>query len=177
MLENFFWRRNAADLLSVRDKAVISDHDRRKLVNELVDFMIQSFGIDMEKTQKEVTAKASIILFPALAYKLSIDQTVSLLNRWKIIEALLNGERFPKFHRICCWVNADISIEDWPISSNARKKTWIKRADQKKIVHHMNRQTKTKTWNSWKMLQLTSTTSSRSSKNWTQLVRCAGVCC
>lgn len=81
MLENFFWRRNAADLLSVRDKAVISDHDRRKLVNELVDFMIQSFGIDMEKTQKEVTAKASIILFPALAYKLSIDQTVSLLNR------------------------------------------------------------------------------------------------
>lgn len=81
MLENFFWKRNAADLLSLRDKAEISDNDRRKLVNELVDFMIQSFGIDVGKKQKEVTAKASIIMFPALAYKLSIEQTVSVGKR------------------------------------------------------------------------------------------------
>lgn len=71
-------KKNAAELLSLRRKHSISENERRKLVNELVDFMVEAFGITVNRHQKEMTASAAIILFPTLKYKLSTAGTVSI---------------------------------------------------------------------------------------------------
>lgn len=55
----------------------MNDTQRCKIVNEIVEFMLQSFELPLNKKQKQATADAAIVLFPALEYKLDeTDKTV-----------------------------------------------------------------------------------------------------
>lgn len=45
-------------------------------MNEIVDFMLHSFGLQLTRQQKQITSNAAIILFSAMEYKLGTDRTV-----------------------------------------------------------------------------------------------------
>lgn len=78
MLENYFWHKNAGNLLSFKNKQTIDDSkQKRDIIHLVVDFMLESFGTDISLFQKCMTAFATVTLFPALKYKGSQDGTVS----------------------------------------------------------------------------------------------------
>lgn len=78
MLENYFWQKNAGNLLSLKSKQTIEDSkQKREIINLVVDYMLESFGTDISIFQKCMTAFATVTLFPALKYKGSQDGTVS----------------------------------------------------------------------------------------------------
>lgn len=80
MLESFFRQHNKADLLTYRDTPVLSDKIRTKVVNCLVDFMIDAFGNgDLKKItnhHKKLTARATISLFIGLKSNNELDELV-----------------------------------------------------------------------------------------------------
>lgn len=108
-LESFFWRRNAGQLLSFRDEEDLDDGIRRKIVNEIVDFMIQSFGMSLIKNQREMTARAAIILFRGLKYKPGGvgQETVSfyLPSKNSVFTTCLNN--FPGITNVRKWMVQD----------------------------------------------------------------------
>lgn len=80
MLESFFRQQNKADLLNYRDVPVLIDRIRTKVVNCLVDFMIDAFGNgDLKKItnhHKKLTARATISLFIGLKSNNELDELV-----------------------------------------------------------------------------------------------------
>lgn len=78
MIENYFWQKNLGDLLSLKKEKILNDKQRRKIIGLIVDFMIESYGLDITLLERCVTAFATVTLFPALKYKDSKDGTVSL---------------------------------------------------------------------------------------------------
>lgn len=77
MLETYFWEKNAGNLLSFKNKQNIGLSHRRKIIALIVDFMLQSYGLDITPLERCITAYATVTLFPALKYKGSKDGTVS----------------------------------------------------------------------------------------------------
>lgn len=78
MIENYFWRKNAGDLLSLKNKQNMVKTQRRKIIILAVDYMIECYSIDVSFLQKCITAFALVTLFPSLKYKGSKDGTVSI---------------------------------------------------------------------------------------------------
>lgn len=79
MLENYFWEKNAGNLLSMKDKQKIGDKQRREIIAVVVDFIVGSYGFEVTFLEKCIIAFATVTLFPALKYKGSKDGTVSIL--------------------------------------------------------------------------------------------------
>lgn len=74
MLENYFWVKNAEKFL-VKDLK-LSFNQRTTIVNTIVDYMIETFGIEVSSVQRTLVAAATIVLFPGLKFALG-DGTVS----------------------------------------------------------------------------------------------------
>lgn len=75
MLENYFWAKNAEKFL-IKDLK-LSFNQRTNIVNTIVDYMIETFGIEVSSVQKTLVAAATIVLFPGLKFARG-DGTVSL---------------------------------------------------------------------------------------------------
>lgn len=75
MLENYFWAKGAEKFLIKTQKLTFSQ--RTNIVNTIVDFLIETFGIDVSTVQKTLAAAATIVLFPALRFTRG-EGTVSL---------------------------------------------------------------------------------------------------
>lgn len=67
MIESYFWSKNAGQFLIKNMKLTVNQ--RTNIVNTIVDFMIQTFGINVTSVQKTLTAAAAVILFPGLEFK------------------------------------------------------------------------------------------------------------
>lgn len=69
MLESYFRQQNKADLLLSRGTKVLEDRLRMKIVNCIVDFMVEAFGKGVpvvNRQQKQNTATAAAALFIGL---------------------------------------------------------------------------------------------------------------
>lgn len=62
MLKNYFWKKNAGNLLSNKGKPKITESNRRKINNLIVEFMVESYGYNISTVQKAFVAHATIIL-------------------------------------------------------------------------------------------------------------------
>lgn len=79
MLENYFFK-ESLDLLAYKTAENVEKPIQRLIANTIVDFMVSTFGDIKEVTRarRQMTAQATIILFPFLKYKESKgDGTVS----------------------------------------------------------------------------------------------------
>lgn len=83
MIENYFWQKNAGNLLSLKNKQNIDQTQRRKIIKLVVDYMVECYSLDVSFLQKCITAFALVTLFPALKYKGSKDGTVSIERKIK----------------------------------------------------------------------------------------------
>lgn len=63
MIENYFWQKNLGDLLSLKKEKILNDKQRRKIIGLIVDFMIESYGLDITLLERCVTAFATVTLF------------------------------------------------------------------------------------------------------------------
>lgn len=92
MLESYFYRQNQADLLLSRDTVVLEDRLRMKIVNCLVDFMVEAFGIGdpskITKQQKHNTASAAVSLFIGLKSHENSNELVRKLLILKLMVIL-----------------------------------------------------------------------------------------
>lgn len=80
MLENYLIQKSHEHLLSFKGATTIQKTTQRLIVNAIVDFMVGTFGgvKEVSLTRRQMTARASIILFPFLKYNNSkSDGTVS----------------------------------------------------------------------------------------------------
>lgn len=66
MLENYFWAKGAEKFLIKNQK--LSFSQRTSIINTIVDFLIETFGIEVSSVQKTLAAAATIVLFPALKF-------------------------------------------------------------------------------------------------------------
>lgn len=81
MLETYFIK-NFNDLLFHKNTAKLSEKHRRAIINGSVSFMDEVFGLkNISKVREVTTARATVILFPALKNKMAEDEgIVSYLN-------------------------------------------------------------------------------------------------
>lgn len=100
MLENYFWAKGVGKFLIKDPKLTFSQ--RTNIVNTIVDFLIETFGIEVTNVQKTLAAAATIILFPGLKFE-NGDETVS--KNLTIIKLPLELSTFLYFHRNCYLVN------------------------------------------------------------------------
>lgn len=75
MIENYFWEKGAEKFL-VNDKT-LTYTQRTNIVNTIVDFLIESYGIDATMVQKTIVAVAAVALFPGLEFQ-DGESTVSI---------------------------------------------------------------------------------------------------
>ncbi|XP_055308751.1 uncharacterized protein LOC129572737, partial [Sitodiplosis mosellana] len=90
MLESYFWAKNAEKLL-VKDSK-LSFNQRTSIVNTIVDYMIETFGVEVSSVQKILVAAATIVLFPGLKFALG-DGTELLLGEFGWFTKRLNYVR------------------------------------------------------------------------------------
>lgn len=91
MIESYFWSKNAGQFLVKNVKLTVNQ--RTNIVNTIVDFMIQTFGINVTSVQKTLTAAAAVMLFPGLEFKggestVSERQYFSYLNSCRLLDCL-----------------------------------------------------------------------------------------
>lgn len=67
MIENYFWAKNKEQYLTKELR--LTNSQRINIVNTLVDFLVEIFGINATTVQKTITAVAAIVLFPGLEFK------------------------------------------------------------------------------------------------------------
>lgn len=75
MIENYFWEKGAEKFLSTDRSLTFSQ--RTNIVNTIVDFLIESYGVDATSVQKTVVAVAAVALFPGLEFQ-DGESTVSM---------------------------------------------------------------------------------------------------
>lgn len=75
MLESYFWAKGAEKFLIKSQK--LTFNQRTSIVNTIVDFMIETFSIEVSSVQKTLVAAATIVLFPGLKFA-DGDGTVSI---------------------------------------------------------------------------------------------------
>lgn len=78
MLETYFWHKGSGHLLSMKNKQVLNSTDQRKIIQSVVDYMVEEFGVNVSIFERCITAFATVTLFPALKYKGSRDGTVNI---------------------------------------------------------------------------------------------------
>lgn len=85
MLETFFRRQQNAELLLKGKTKTLDDELRKKIVNCLVDFMVEAFGkgdvTKVTKQHKLLTARTAICLFEGLKSNDSNNELVTKLNQ------------------------------------------------------------------------------------------------
>lgn len=74
MLENYFWAKGLEKFLIKDLKLTFSQ--RTNIVNTIVDFLIETFGVEVSNVQKTLAAAATVVLFPGLRFEIG-DGTVS----------------------------------------------------------------------------------------------------
>lgn len=67
MIENYFWAKNLEQYIIKGRK--LTNSQRINIVNTLVDFLFETFGVNPSAVQKAITAAAAIVLFPGLEFK------------------------------------------------------------------------------------------------------------
>lgn len=80
MIENYFWLKNAQSFLIKNRKLTIQQ--RTSIVNTIVDFMIETFGIEVSTVQRTLTAAASVALIPGLEFK-GGESTVCIVDQFE----------------------------------------------------------------------------------------------
>lgn len=86
MLRSWFVMQNQSKLLSHALSTLIDTPTQRLIVNSIVDFMIEAYGLhQLTLARRKMTAQAAIILFPFLAYENSKDCGIVSSHNNKII--------------------------------------------------------------------------------------------
>lgn len=83
MLENYLVRQTLGHLLSYKSVANVPPSHKRLIVHAVVDFMVTTFGgiKEVSSKRRQMTALATIALFPCFIYKDSkSDGTVNSLS-------------------------------------------------------------------------------------------------
>lgn len=75
MIESYFWAKGSEKFLI--NSRSLSTPQRTNIVNVIVDFMVESFGIDATPVQRAITAAAAVVLFPGLEFR-DGDSTVCI---------------------------------------------------------------------------------------------------
>lgn len=75
MIENYFWEKGAEKFLLFKRNLTYSQ--RTNIVNTIVDFLIESYGVDATSVQKAIVAVAATALFPGLEFQ-NGENTVSI---------------------------------------------------------------------------------------------------
>lgn len=66
MLEDYFWAKNVSSYLTKNAKLTFAQ--RTNIVNTIVEYLIETFGINVSTVQKTLAAAAAIVLFPGLKF-------------------------------------------------------------------------------------------------------------
>lgn len=85
MLRTYFFDRNFAHLLT--KNKLLPVEQRKKIVNVIVDFILESFGMEPTFVQKVITAQAAIVEFPGLEFTEG-EGTVSIFNEFHKLSAI-----------------------------------------------------------------------------------------
>lgn len=82
MLDSFLIT-HANDLLAYKNAENVTKQQRRAIINASISFMEEVFGVqNISKIREMMTARATVVLFPALKNKLAEDEgIVSTLNQ------------------------------------------------------------------------------------------------
>lgn len=76
MLQNYFLGKNLGNLLT--KEPLIPTEKRKKIINTIVEFMLETFGNELNYSLKIVVAQAAVIEFPGLEFK-DGNPTVNIL--------------------------------------------------------------------------------------------------
>lgn len=75
MLENYFWEKGVEKFLSTERN--LTFNQRTNIVNTIVNFLIESYGVNATVVQKTMVAVAAVALLPGLEFQ-DGESTVSI---------------------------------------------------------------------------------------------------
>lgn len=75
MIENYFWEKGA-DKFLLKERN-LTFNQRTNIVNTIVDFLVECYGVDATVVQRAMVAVAAVALFPGLEFQ-DGESTVSM---------------------------------------------------------------------------------------------------